>query len=268
MKISRYLLIYCCVILFTFILISACSLLPDQATPVMRNDIVPEMGMDRSGGMMSRHHTDIPNIYVGKVSPIENDDQSIERGQAIYQIQCESCHGEFGLGDGVAGMNLDPVPAPVGRTSLMLSDEYLFWRITEGGVTFGTAMPSYESILDDNERWDVINYLRYLGITAGTIDENLGSSFDEQSEQEHITMVEEATQLGLITQEGGEIFLSLHALIEEYIVAQPHLISPGGMDNNLIEIFNAMIADGLINQEQADIFLSVHAKLDDAGLMR
>jgi hypothetical protein len=114
----------------------------------------------------------------------------------------------------------------------------------------------------------VINYLRYLGITAGTIDENLVPSFNEQSEQENITMVEEATQLGLITQEGGEIFLSLHALIEGYVIDQPDLLSPGGMDNNLIEILNAMVADGLINQEQADIFLSVHAKLDDAGLMR
>jgi len=61
----------------------------------------------------------------------------------------------------------------------MLSDGYLFWRITEGGVPFGTAMPSFESILDDNQRWDVINYLRYLGITAGTIDENLVPSFIE-----------------------------------------------------------------------------------------
>ena len=110
--------------------------------------------------------------------------------QAIYQIQCESCHGEFGLGDGVAGINLDPAPAPVGRTSLMLSDGYLFWRITEGGVPFGTTMPSFESILDDNQRWDVINHLRYLGIIAGTIDENLVPSFNEQSKLEHITMVE------------------------------------------------------------------------------
>jgi len=70
--------------LFTFILISGCNLLPDQATPVMCNDIVPKMG---------------------KGSPIDYDDQSIERGQAIYQIQCESCHGELGLGDGVAGIN-------------------------------------------------------------------------------------------------------------------------------------------------------------------
>jgi len=91
----------------------------------------------------------------------------------------------------------------------MLSDGYLFWRITEGGVPFGTAMPSFESILDDNQRWDVINYLRYLGITAGTIDENLVPSFNEQFEQEHITMVEEATQLELIAPMEGEIFFSL-----------------------------------------------------------
>jgi len=71
----------------------------------MCNDIVPKMGMDHTGGMMSRHYADISKIFVGKGSPIDYDDQSIERGQAIYQIQCESCHGELGLGDGVAGIN-------------------------------------------------------------------------------------------------------------------------------------------------------------------
>ena len=224
--------------------------------------------MDHGSGMMSRHHADVPNLYVGKVSPIDNDDQSIERGQAIYKIQCESCHGELGLGDGVAGINLDPAPAPIGRASLMLSDEYLYWRISERGAPFGTAMPSFESILVEKDRWDVINYLRHLGFTAGIMDDGLDQSLDGQSLTEHITMVEKATQLELITPENGELFLSIHSLIEAYILDHPDLTSSQGMDNNLVEILDVMIADGVMNQEQAEIFLSVHAQLDDSGLMQ
>ncbi len=82
-------------------------------------------------------------------------------GKQIYQFKCESCHGVFGLVDGVAGINFDPAPSPIGMTSLILSDEFLFWRISEGGALYGTAIPSFDSMLDEKDLWDLINYLRY-----------------------------------------------------------------------------------------------------------
>lgn len=224
--------------------------------------------MDHDSGMMSRHHADPPELYAGKVSPVDKDEKSIEREGVIYQIQCESCHGEYGLGDGTAGVNMDPAPAPVGMTSLMLSDEYLFWRITEGGVPFGTEMPAFEAILDEQDRWDVINYLRHLGIAAGTMNEVLDPSIGEQSVSEHVSMVGEAIQQELITPDNGQLFLTIHSQIEAFILNHPERISPEGMDNNLDEILMGMVAEGLIKSGQADIFKSVHEKLDEAGLMR
>lgn len=47
----------------------------------------------------------------------------------------------------------------------MLSDDYLFYRISEGGnvAPFNSAMPAWKEILTETERWDVINYTRSLG---------------------------------------------------------------------------------------------------------
>lgn len=37
-------------------------------------------------------------------------EQLVAKGQEIFQANCSSCHGEKGLGDGVAGANLNPKP--------------------------------------------------------------------------------------------------------------------------------------------------------------
>lgn len=268
MKNSNQRGLFGCVFVGAIILLSACNYLPDQETPIGNNESYLGMNMDHGIGMMSRHHADPPELYAGKVNLVNKDEKSIERGGVIYQIQCESCHGEYGFGDGAAGLNLDPAPAPIGMTSLMLSDEYLFWRISEGGAPFGTAMPSFESILDEKDRWDVINYLRHLGIAAGMMDEELDPSFGEQSMSAHMRMVEEAIQEELITPDDGQLFLTIHSQIEAFILNHPELISPEGMDNNLDEILKGMLAEGVIKSGQADIFQSVHKKLNDAGLMQ
>jgi len=48
-------------------------------------------------------------------------------------------HGDGGMGDGPAGKGLVPAPVPIAHTSQMMSDSYLFRRISEGGAQFETA---------------------------------------------------------------------------------------------------------------------------------
>jgi high-affinity iron transporter len=120
--------------------------------------------MDDSG-MMARHQAVIPEEYAGRTSPIPADDASLQRGAALYAPNCASCHGDGGMGDGPAGAALNPAPAPLAQTSQMVADDYLFWRISEGGATFHTAMPAWKG-LDEQARWDLVNYIRALG--AGT----------------------------------------------------------------------------------------------------
>lgn len=119
-------------------------------------------GMDE--GMMQRHRAPIPEEYAGLTNPVPATTESLARGEALYTANCASCHGERGLGNGPAAEGLDPAPAPIAHTAQMVSDAYLFYRITEGGgdAPFNSAMPAFEDSLSERERWDVINYVRSL----------------------------------------------------------------------------------------------------------
>ena len=116
----------------------------------MVQQMAPQMG--RGHDMMRFHHAEIPEEYAGLSSPIAPDDDSLARGLEAYQANCTICHGDGGMGDGPAGKALDPAPAPIAHTSQMLGDDYLFWRISEGGTHFTTAMPAWEAALDEQIR--------------------------------------------------------------------------------------------------------------------
>ena len=119
-------------------------------------------GMD--SGMMERRIAAIPPEYAGLENPIPANTASLARGQAFYEANCAACHGDEGRGNGPAAAGLDPQPAPIAQTSQMLSDAYLFYRISEGGemAPFNSAMPAFKESLDESQRWDVINYVRSL----------------------------------------------------------------------------------------------------------
>jgi mono/diheme cytochrome c family protein len=113
------------------------------------------------GGVESRHEAPIPSEYAGKTNPIPADQASLERGKSLYTTNCASCHGDTGIGDGPASSALNPPPAPIAHSSQGMADDYLFWRISEGGVPFDTSMPSWKS-MDEQSRWDLVNYIRSL----------------------------------------------------------------------------------------------------------
>ncbi|MBI4362992.1 MAG: cytochrome c [Euryarchaeota archaeon] len=80
-----------------------------------------------------------------------------ERGKALFEQKCVSCHGKTGLGDGVSGVA--PPPAnfhDLGRFAAR-SDADLFKTITLGRS--GTIMPAFAE-LNDQQKWDIISYLR------------------------------------------------------------------------------------------------------------
>jgi mono/diheme cytochrome c family protein len=105
-----------------------------------------------------------PAEYAGKKSPSLSA-ADIERGKTTFQNYCAACHGESALGDGPAAASLDPTPQPLAKTEIGLSDDYLYWRIAEGGLMdpFKSAMPSWKSVLDEDGIWQVVGYLRKLG---------------------------------------------------------------------------------------------------------
>jgi mono/diheme cytochrome c family protein len=116
-------------------------------------------------GMMGNFNNQAPFEYAGLTNPISANPDSLRRGELVYQTYCVSCHGETGLGDGPAAEAFDPPPAALALTTQLLSDANLFYRISEGGDfdPFNSAMPAFKETLNEEQRWDVINFIRSLG---------------------------------------------------------------------------------------------------------
>jgi len=77
----------------------------------------------------------------------------------IVETNCVPCHGVTGKGDGPAAAALPP-PKPANWTGDAVpkqTDGEIFWKITNGRG----AMPPWKH-LPDNERWEIVNYIRTL----------------------------------------------------------------------------------------------------------
>jgi mono/diheme cytochrome c family protein len=118
---------------------------------------------------MSRHVQgmmgDIPSPYVGLGNPLPDSTETVTKGATLFAANCSVCHGVGGRGDGPAGKNLSPQPTdlPGALAMPIVTDDYLFWTISEGGKAFDTAMPAFKEALNEGERWQLIRYLRTLG---------------------------------------------------------------------------------------------------------
>ena len=245
-------------IVLSMILLTACGSQADEFRPGMGND-----------NMMNRHHAQIPAEYAGLKNPIPSDDASLARGAELYATNCASCHGDGGMGDGPAGVALNPVPAPVAHTSQMMADDYLFWRISEGGTEFATSMPPWK-FLDEQSRWDVVNYIRALG--AGTVQPGAGMGgvpFNPTAQaKQQAEILAEAVKQDVVTQAEADLFITVHDAMEAYRIAHPELVNSG---DNATEreaaILSALVAENFVTQEQADAFPDIHDRLGNAGLM-
>jgi mono/diheme cytochrome c family protein len=98
----------------------------------------------------------------GPVNPIPPNADSVARGQALYLANCLPCHGPAGKGDGPVGLTLNPRPADLSAHAVpgVHTDGQLYTWITDGFP--GSVMPAFKSVLTDDNRWDLVNYVRTL----------------------------------------------------------------------------------------------------------
>ena len=79
--------------------------------------------------------------------------QNTTSGKAAFEHSCAACHGATGEGSG-------NIPSLISGAAQGASDGELFWYITQGDVNNG--MPSWKT-LPEEQRWEIINYIRVLG---------------------------------------------------------------------------------------------------------
>jgi hypothetical protein len=108
---------------------------------------------------------DNPRILVTPThqkNPYEGIRRQARQGELLYQANCASCHGETGEGDGPVASSLEPLPGNLASRIEDLGDLYLYWRIADGGLIepFNSLMPAWRGILNEDQIWQVITYLR------------------------------------------------------------------------------------------------------------
>src|ERR1035437_2612993 len=97
------------------------------------------------------------------INPIKENTAAITKGKALYTQMCVVCHGAKGKGDGAAGAALKPKPTDFSSpASSSQTDGALYWKLTEGKK----LMASYKKILKDEQRWQLISYMRELQKTT------------------------------------------------------------------------------------------------------
>jgi len=84
---------------------------------------------------------------------------SIYEGKRHFERQCTACHGPGGLGDGPAAKGLPKPPANLSEphTALHTAGDMYWWL--EYGIQ-PSGMPGFADVLSEEDRWDVINFLR------------------------------------------------------------------------------------------------------------
>jgi high-affinity iron transporter len=85
-------------------------------------------------------------------------------GQGVFLAHCASCHGMAGDGHGpYAPALLTPVSDLTALDRLGgRTDAELYALLTRGVA--GTAMPAFERVLDEDERWKVVAFVRLLSL--------------------------------------------------------------------------------------------------------
>jgi mono/diheme cytochrome c family protein len=91
-------------------------------------------------------------------NPIPATADAIAAGKQAYAEHCRNCHGEKGDGRGEKAAELSVAPGDFTDAAAMRrrTDGELFWQITRGRL----PMPAFEDKLSDEERWQLVDYIR------------------------------------------------------------------------------------------------------------
>ncbi len=101
-----------------------------------------------------------------KPNPIKPDSISVERGKKAYFQYCSSCHGAKAMGDGPVAASLNPKPANLVVMSGGHPDGDFAWKIANGRG----SMPAWKSLLNENQIWDLVNYIQQLNPNGKLMD--------------------------------------------------------------------------------------------------
>ena len=103
---------------------------------------------------------DTAEVFPNMKNPITDKAASASRGGKLFVNNCAKCHGLSGNGYGTVALSFTTWPRQLWawNNTGPETDGYLFWFITNGR----SDMPPFGLILSENNRWDLINYIKTI----------------------------------------------------------------------------------------------------------
>jgi len=102
-------------------------------------------------------HARTPAEEASRENPVPATEDSIARGRMLFLNNCVQCHGESGRGDGPLAASLPLKPANLYDHIPFHPDQYFFGVISKG---LSGVMPGFENQLSEEDRWNILNFLR------------------------------------------------------------------------------------------------------------
>jgi len=102
----------------------------------------------------------IPPEAAQKPNPVKPTEASLEAGKKFYSTQCVMCHGKEGDGKGDLAKEMDLKLRDYRQPEALkgLTDGELFYILSTGRG----KMPGQGSRMPEEQKWNVVNYLRSL----------------------------------------------------------------------------------------------------------
>lgn len=113
-------------------------------------------------------------------NPVEPKKESLSAGKALFDMQCKSCHGEKGRGDGLIKSANLTTPEFIAQT-----DGAIHWKL----ITGRGQMPAFK-MLPDEQLWSIINYVRSLGEKKDAValkNAVISLTFNENADSREVT---------------------------------------------------------------------------------
>jgi len=97
-------------------------------------------------------HPALPAEYEGLRNPLPWSEENVQRGRELFATWCAWCHGDQADGKGPFAAALEPAPIDFtdAGTIAQLPENYVFWRVKEGGAglpaeswPWASAMPAW-----------------------------------------------------------------------------------------------------------------------------
>ncbi len=110
-------------------------------------------------GYIFAHSWEAPKKEAQRNNPTPFTPKSINNGKTIFIELCSHCHGESATGLKSEETGLEKNTGNLYKRLMSHSDGDFFWKIRNGKG----EMPSFADELNENQIWDVINYIKSTG---------------------------------------------------------------------------------------------------------